>query len=88
MPEDLEMYRTQRRSNEKLFQKMESDFYLNTLFTPLRKSVSKPFFSFYRPKCGCNGSKPVILKNKSDLEAAETYDVFFFQSVFSKSASI
>ena len=62
------------------FQKMESDFYLNTLFTPLSKDVSKPFFSFYRQKCGRNGSKPVILKNKFNLEAAEVFNVFFFKA--------
>ena len=44
-----------------------------TLFTPLSKGISKPFFSFYGWKCGRNGRKPVILKNKSNLEAAKTF---------------
>ena len=64
---------------------MESDFQLNTLFMP----ISKPYFSFYRQENGrSNGiSKPVILKNKSNSEKAEIF-LFFFQSIFSKSASI
>ena len=84
LPEELQKYKKLRRASKKTFRKIKYDSYCRTLFGPLSRGDSKPFFSFYRRQIG-SGSSTLAFKNISCLKTAEIFNTFF-QSVFFKSS--
>lgn len=82
--EDLARYKSLRRTNKRLFRRLEHEHYIRVLFEPLSKGNSKPFYSFYRRKTGQNSYGTSNFQDKSCSETAEIFNEFF-QGVFSKS---
>ena len=83
---DKAKYKQARRTNKKLFRKLERDYYNRVLYEPLIKGDSKPFYSFCKKKGGNNNQSSIVFKDLSAIQTAEIFNSYF-QSVFSKGDS-
>ena len=85
-------YKLLRRENKKLFRKMESDFMFHTLYQPMQKGNSKPFYSHVKRLKGSSNQISEIENKQKNLveDPSEIANILndFFHSVFGPQRSV